>query len=239
MPNENGLSGFLKYLARYPDEEEVSSLPSLREISEEFGISVSVLREQLEVAKTMGLVEVRPRTGIRRLPYSFAPTVKTSLAYAVERSADYFEQFADLRNKLEACYWDEAVKCLTPGDISMLQSLVDRAFDKLGGSPIQIPHEEHRNFHLGFFLRLKNSFVLGIFESYWDEYEAIGLSLYTDYNYLREVWEYHQQILDAIKSQDFNASFKALVSHKDLIYHRPGDGDGKLYPKDHLHEPVP
>jgi DNA-binding FadR family transcriptional regulator len=37
-------------------------------MSKELGVSVALLREQLEVAKAIGLVEVRPRTGIRRLP---------------------------------------------------------------------------------------------------------------------------------------------------------------------------
>ena len=39
-------------------------LPSLSDLSAEIGISVGKLREQLEVARTLGLVEASPRRGI-------------------------------------------------------------------------------------------------------------------------------------------------------------------------------
>src|SRR5512133_2307366 len=75
------LSEFLHYLATHPEAE--NGLPSLIELSRELGISVAGLREQLEVARALGLVEVRPRTGIRRLPYTFLPAVRRSLDYAM------------------------------------------------------------------------------------------------------------------------------------------------------------
>ena len=59
------ISEFLRYLASH--EETKGSLPTLNDLSRELGISVAGLREQLEVARALGLVEVRPRTGTRRL----------------------------------------------------------------------------------------------------------------------------------------------------------------------------
>jgi len=79
--NSPEISEFLRYLALHPEAE--TNLPTLSELSRELGISVAGLREQLEVARALGLVEVRPRTGTRRLPYSFAPAVKQSLTYAL------------------------------------------------------------------------------------------------------------------------------------------------------------
>ena len=63
------ISEFLRYLASHPEAE--NGLPSLNKLSEDLGISLAALREQLEVARALGLVEVRPRTGTRRLPFSF------------------------------------------------------------------------------------------------------------------------------------------------------------------------
>ena len=62
---------------------------------EELGIGVAALREQLEVARSLGLVEVKPRTGMRRKPYSFAPAVMQSLDYAIALNKDHFLAFAD------------------------------------------------------------------------------------------------------------------------------------------------
>ena len=112
------LSEFLHYLASHPEAE--NGLPSLNELSRELGISVAGLREQLEVARALGLVEVRPRTGTRRRPFSFTPAVKQTLGYAIAIDHAHFDQFAQLRNHLEAAYWDEAVCRLTDEDKQQL-----------------------------------------------------------------------------------------------------------------------
>jgi DNA-binding FadR family transcriptional regulator len=217
--NGDSLSEFLRYLAAH--EEDETNLPALADLSAELGISVAGLREQLEVARALGLVDVRPRTGIRRLPYKFAPAVRKSLFYALALDQAYFEAFAELRKNIEAAFWHQAVAKLTEGDWDSLQSLMSRAWNKLRGTPVQIPHEEHRQLHLMVYSRLDNPFVLGIIEAYWDAYEAVGLNVYTDYNYLQEVWQYHQKMVDAICAGEVEVGYKALLDHTDLIYHRP------------------
>lgn len=213
------LSEFLRYLAAHQQDE--TGLPALTDLGRQLGISVASLREQLEVARALGLVEVRPRTGIRRLPYSFLPAVRQSLGYAMSLDENSFETFADLRKHVEAAYWHEAVQQLTAEDQSYLQSLMERAWSKLNGASIQIPHDEHKQLHLTIYKRLNNSFVSGILEAYWEAYESIGLNVFTDYKYLQEVWQYHQKMVDAICNKDYEAGYKALLDHTDLLYHRP------------------
>lgn len=220
------LSDFLNFLAELEDpsqgEPGNDSLPSINEISKALGISVSSVREQLEVAKAMGLVEVRPRTGIRRLPYNFLPAVQQSLSYAIATDKQVFETYSDLRIHIETAYWTQAVELLTAEDRVFLTRLVECAWEKLRGTPIQIPHAEHRQLHLTIYSRLNNIFVQGILEAYWDAYESVGLDLYADYHYLQEVWGYHQIMVDSINSGDYQAGYRALIEHKDLLYHRPG-----------------
>jgi DNA-binding FadR family transcriptional regulator len=215
-------SEFFEYLAsRVNDEPDENQLPPMNAVSNELDISVARLREQLEVAKALGLVDVRPRTGIRRLPYSFLPAVWQSLSYAIKIDRAYFEAFSSLRKHLEMCYWHQAASALTAQDHQHLQGLIDQAWQKLRGTPIRIPHEEHRQFHLSIFQRLDNPFVFGILEAYWEAYEAVGLNVYAEYDYLQEVWNYHQQMVDGISSGDLEAGYRALVEHTDLLYHRP------------------
>jgi DNA-binding FadR family transcriptional regulator len=223
MQRPNPPSEFLHYLAALqadPISGEPPRLPSLNELSDELGVSVARLREQLEVARALGLVEVRPRTGIRRLPYTFLPAVRQSLAYAIEIDRAQFEAFSDLRNRLEAACWHEAVRTLTPEDHAGLRRLVATAWEKLTPPQVQIPHEEHRQLHLTIFHRLGNPFVLGILEAYWEAYEAVGLNQYAAYEYLQEVWRYHQKMVDSICAGDYDAGYQALVEHKDLLHHR-------------------
>ena len=221
-------SEFLQYLANSADMlaedmdgQDGARLPTLQALSELLGVSVSRLREQMEVARALGLVEVKPRTGIRRQPYSFLPAVRQSLNYALMVDRTLFEAYSDLRNHVEAAYWFKAVERLEPEDKDRLQALLERAWAKLRGTPIRIPHLEHRELHLTIFNKLANPFVSGILEAYWEAYEAVGLNLYADYSYLEQVWNYHRQMVDSICTGDFAAGYQALVEHKDMLYHRP------------------
>ena len=213
------ISEFLRYLASH--EEAEGNLPSLSDLSRELGISIAGLREQLEVARALGLVDVRPRTGTRRLGYSFAPAVKQSLGYALALNDSYFEKYSELRNHIEAAYWDEAVRLLTIEDKAELQNIISRALEKLAGNTIQVPHEEHRKLHLLIYKRLNNPFVTGLLEAYWDAYETVGLNLYAgSMDYLQEVWGYHQTMVQSICSGNYSAGHQALVAHIDLLAHR-------------------
>ena len=106
------LNPFLKYLSNRKDDEGCR-LPSLSELSKTTETSIPILREQLEVARAFGFVEVRPKTGIRKNKYKFAPAVTASLTYALEEKPDLFDSFADLRKHIEAAYFEEAVSLLT------------------------------------------------------------------------------------------------------------------------------
>ncbi|HMD82254.1 MAG TPA: FCD domain-containing protein [Anaerolineales bacterium] len=215
------ISEFLRYLAA--NEEAEHGLPTLNELSQELGVSVASLREQLEVARALGLVEVKPgRGGTRRRSFSFTPAIRQSLGYALALGDGHFQKYSELRNHVESAYWYEAVQKLTAKDKEELQTLVARAWDKLRRTPIQVPHAEHRSLHLLIYSRLENPFVTGILEAYWDAYEAMRLNMFTGgYDYLQDVWQYHQKMVEAICNADFEAGYEALVAHTDLLYHRP------------------
>jgi len=212
-------SDLLRYIVTH-NCQPGDRLPSLEELSGELKISIGKLREQLEVARSLGLVDVKPRTGIRLEEYSFLPAVRFSLLYALASDPAQFQAFSALREHLEACFWHEAVALLTPDDQAHLRSLVREAWAKLNGQPIQIPHAEHRDLHLTIFRRLENPFVKGLLEAYWEAYEAVGLSVYSDYQYLRDVWTYHEQIVEAIIAEDWDQGYRLLVEHTSLLKYR-------------------
>jgi DNA-binding FadR family transcriptional regulator len=212
------LSELLNYLALIEGTE--TRIPPLQELSNELNLSVASLREQLAVGRAIGVIEARPRTGLKKLPYSFAPAVRESVSYAITSSVAYFEKYADLRRHVEAAYWLQAVQLLTPEDIQNMDNLVTQAMGKLNGKPIQIPHREHRNLHMITFSHISNDFVIGILEAYWDFYEAVGLDRYTEYDYLEEVWHYHKSMVEAIRAGNFEEGYKAMSIHMDLINQR-------------------
>lgn len=213
------LSIFMQYLSKNSDSVN-DKVPSLIELSQELGVSVASLREQMEVARSMGLIEVKPRTGIQRVPYSFSKTIITSLTYAMEKDPANFGYFADLRKHIESAYWKEAASLLDQNDIDGLSKIIDVALKKLQAKPAQIPHEEHKKFHLSIYRKLNNPFVTGILESYWQAYEDNGLDIYTDIQYLEQVWSYHQRSVEAISAGELDSGFRSFAEHMELISKR-------------------
>ena len=203
--------------------QDSQRLPTLAELSQEMGVSTASVREQLEVARALKLVEVKPRTGIKPLPYNFSDAIHISLNYAIEVDPELFQDFSDLRKKIEAAYWYEVAAQVTGEDIRYLNQLVDRAMEKLHSRPPQIPQWEHRELHTTLYKRLKNPFVLGLLEAYWQLYEQAGVNSFVDLPYLETVWQYHQSIVRALESGDMVGGYKTLTEHMNLLYQRPHD----------------
>ncbi len=192
-------------------------LPALTELSEELGVSVGKLREQLEVARQLGFVSVRPRLGTRRETFDFYPAVSASLMFGLATGESCFEQFSQLRQTIETSMWHQAVAELTDEDKQYLRQLIASAWDKLQGTPVHIPNGEHRELHLALFRRLDNPFVRGLLKAYWDAYEATELTRFADYQYWLDVWNYHERIVEAIFQGDLDCGQQLLVQHFQLL----------------------
>ncbi|MBI9047865.1 MAG: FadR family transcriptional regulator [Anaerolineaceae bacterium] len=215
----NGHSALIQYLIKQNTSGK-QNLPSLEQLRQELGVSLSSLREQLEVARIMGFVDIKPKTGTKIKNYSFTPAVLKSASYAVDIDPSLFKAYADLRNHIESSYWVQSVSLLTTADYQRLQELVTQANGKLNGKPISIPHYEHRELHMLLYSRLDNPFVYGILEAYWELYEAKGLNIYTDLSYLKQVWKYHERLVNAIIHGEFELGYKMLTEHRGLLLQR-------------------
>ncbi|MBI9043239.1 MAG: FadR family transcriptional regulator [Anaerolineaceae bacterium] len=215
----NLLSEFVRYLVSRNHQDD-KRIPPLSELSKELNISVARLREQMEVARSLGFVEARPRVGISRLPYSLRPALQQSLAYAIEIEPDSYHEFANLRNHLEVSYWYEAVSKLTLEDKEELQDIVISAMEKLGRKPVEIPHIEHKKLHLLIYSRIDNPFTSSILETYWDLYEIEGLDRFRNLDYLQRLWSYHDLIVKSILDGEYEKGYQVLKEHLNLIYQR-------------------
>jgi DNA-binding FadR family transcriptional regulator len=216
---KNTHSPFISYLIER-NLNGNQNLPALEQLRQELGLSLSTLREQLEVARIMGFVEVKPKTGTHLKDYSFTPAILSSASYAVDIDPSLFQAYSDLRNHIESTYWVQSVSLLTTTDYQRLQELVKIATGKLNGKPVSIPHKEHRELHLLLYSRLQNPFVYGILEAYWELYEAKGLNIYADLSYLKEVWQYHEKLVNAIVLGEFELGYKMLTEHRSLLLQR-------------------
>ncbi len=213
---QRGLLDYLIEKARQPKSE----IPTIQQLSSELGISTACLREQMELAKNLGIIATQPRKGIEIREYQFKPAVEKSLYYAISLDKKYFHQFSELRNHLEKAFFVESAKTLSEENIIELKGFVSKAQSKLNSFPVQIPHQEHRDYHLSIYRPHKNTFLLGILESYWDMYEQVGLDTYNNLSYLVNVWDYHKNILEKIEHKDFEGAYLLLIAHMELIDER-------------------
>jgi DNA-binding FadR family transcriptional regulator len=209
-------SAFLKYLIEHhihPGDR----LPALTEIGDAMGVSVGKLREQLAVARGMGVVSVRPRLGIQREQFDFAESVLPAALFGLATGEASFAQLSRLRQAIEISFWDDAVVLLTADDKALLTRLVADAWAKLRGDPIHIPNGEHRLLHLTIFGRLDNPFVRGLLLAYWDAYDASALTRFMRYQYWVDVWTYHERIVDALRADDLACGRRLLEEHFALL----------------------
>ena len=207
---------FLNYLAK-KQLQPGDKLPKLTDISRELGISVGKLREQLEMARSQGLVSVRPRVGIQREPFDFSAVILNPVLFSNATGEATFAQFSQLRRGIEVSLWLDAVQLLTDNDKAELKQFIEHAWQKLGGKPIHIPNAEHRQLHLKIFSRLDNPYVQGILATYWDAYAASELTRFSSLAYWVEVWKYHENIVKAICAGEFEQGRQLLVEHFGLL----------------------
>ncbi|MBK7915881.1 MAG: FadR family transcriptional regulator [Chloroflexi bacterium] len=217
-------SDFIKYLIDN-HVEAGDRLPTLNEISHNLGISTGKLREQLEVARSLGFVSVKTRTGIQREPFNFAPAVLIALLFSLGTGETQFAQFSELRQAIEKYMWHDAVVSLTPTDKTELRRLVNLAWRKLRDQPAHVPNGEHRQFHLKIYSHLDNPFVQGLLSAYWDAYEASELTRFVNYQYGVDVWTFHEQIVDALDANDFDQGLILLTNHFSLLPTIPAAGN--------------
>ena len=220
MPEPDVRSEILRYIVEH-HLQAGDRLPTLSDLSAELGVSVSKIREELAVARALGFVQVKPRLGMQVQPFDFAPAATLSVLYALGLDREHFHAFARLRSSLELSFWHEAVSLLQPEDIAELRRLVALARERLTRVPIEVPYREHRQLHLTFFKHLENPFVQGVLEAYWAAYKAFGLALYADLSHHREVWDYHERMVEAVARGDIEAGHQALREHMTLLRYEP------------------
>lgn len=210
----------LRYIIKH-QVQPGERLPTINDLSVELGMSVSKVREELAAARTLGHIQIKPRLGMQVQPFDFGPAATLSILYALGLDRTHFHEFAELRRSVETTFWHEAVSQLTAEDFADLQTYVTQARLKLTRIPIEVPFTEHRDLHLTFFKHLQNPFVQGILEAYWAAYKAFGLALYADLSYHRDVWNYHERMVECVASGNYDAGLQALCEHMDLLRYMP------------------
>ncbi|MBN1814356.1 MAG: FadR family transcriptional regulator [Anaerolineae bacterium] len=196
---------------------EELKLPPMDELAESLGVSRGKLREELIAIQAYGIAEMRPGDGTYVLPFDFYTATKILALYAIECDRKHFDHLYEVRVQLEFAFWERAARSLTQEDKNRLQRIVEQAEKKLHGTPVEIPHSEHREFHTTIFGKLDNEFAQGILKAYWDAYEAVGLHRYFDLSYYESMWDSHRKMVAAIVEGRYEDGREILTHHFTLL----------------------
>jgi GntR family transcriptional repressor for pyruvate dehydrogenase complex len=199
---------------------EPAKLPPLDQLAKELGVSRGKLREDMIAAQAYGVVEMRPGDGTYVSPFDFYTAIRPLVLYSIAGDRRKFDHFYALRARLEVTFWEDAVHGLTDTEMEELESILERAEHRLQGSPVEIPHGEHRDFHVLIYSRLDNSFAQGLLKAYWDAYEAVGLHRYFDLSYYQQMWSSHKRMVEAIRAGDYEEGKRVLIQHFTLLEDR-------------------
>jgi GntR family transcriptional repressor for pyruvate dehydrogenase complex len=192
-------------------------LPPMDDLAQTLGVSRGKLREELIAIQAYGIVEMRPGDGTYVRPFDFYTASKTLALYAIECDRKHFDQLYEVRIQLEFAFWERAARSLTQEDTDRLLHIIAVAEKKLNGTPVEIPHNEHREFHTIIFSRLDNEFASGILKAYWDAYEAVGLHRYFELSYYQSMWESHRKMVEAIVEGRYEDGKEVLTHHFTLL----------------------
>ncbi len=202
------------------EDGEPVKLPPLDRLASELGVSRGKLREELIAAEAYGMIDMRPGDGTYIRPFDFYAATRPLILYAIASDRRNFDHFYRLRARLEVAFWDDGVRALGPAEHDRLERILRRAERKLKGTPVEIPHEEHRIFHVLIFSRLDNSFAQGLLKAYWDAYEAVGLHRYFDFSYYERMWASHRAMVQAILDERYEEGKQTLIEHFTLLADR-------------------
>jgi GntR family transcriptional repressor for pyruvate dehydrogenase complex len=200
--------------------DEPAKLPPLDQLAKQLGVSRGKLREDLIAAQAYGLIEMRPGDGTYLCPFDFYTAIRPLVLYSIACNKSDFDRFYRLRARMEVAFWDDAARALRQQEIEQLFGILDRADAKLQGSPIEIPHSDHRDFHVLIYSRLDNPFAQGLLRAYWDGYEAVGLHRYFELSYYQCMWASHRGMVEAISSGEYETGKQILIQHFTLLEDR-------------------
>lgn len=181
-------------------------LPSEHALARRFGISRPMLREAIQTLKAHGVVESRPRTGLRVLPFSpeahldsMIPRIRTE-----EERAELFE----LRLLLEPGILRLAARRATPADFAALEALLSAPLPR-GRAAVREGLARDVVFHETLWKIAGNRFVWGLrglLVRYFASLETGPLPEAT----LRKANAEHLAIVRALRSGDVERAVRML-----------------------------
>ncbi|MDW7973307.1 MAG: FadR/GntR family transcriptional regulator [Thermodesulfovibrio sp.] len=191
-------------------------LPSETELSKEFGVSRSTIREALRALEGIGILISQHGSGWYIKSFSF-DILANNLAYSLRFDVYSIFDLLEIRKILEISFLKEALESIKDRDLKELERVITNmeSKSKEGKSFVR----EDMMFHRILFRRVKNQILVKILDIFWGLFEHLDEPLLYSANQ-EGVINYHKKILENTKVKDYEKTKIILEEHFIDVYER-------------------
>jgi DNA-binding FadR family transcriptional regulator len=207
------------------------ALPPEGKLALELGISRPSVREAVKGLESLGILEARTGVGLFVRSFSFDP-ILDNLAYSLGYDRSTVGELLYVRKQLEAGAIEDAAARVTPAQLRVLRSIVDRMGERAARG--EASTEEDRFFHRTLFAQTEHPLLLKLLDVFWEVYRRLRdqTALATTADPVRS-WENHRRIVEALDSGSGTSARAAMLSHfaglevrlQDAAWQTGRDGD--------------
>jgi GntR family transcriptional repressor for pyruvate dehydrogenase complex len=159
MKQANKIAGEIQEFIRREGIAPGGRLPTEHALARRFRVSRSRVREALQALKATGLVDSKPRVGIRVLP--FDPTAQLDSMIACIRTDDERRELYEFRRLIEPEILRLVAERAEPWELSRLESMLLKPIPK-GPESVKEGFARDVAFHEGLWKLAGNRFVAGL-----------------------------------------------------------------------------
>ena len=191
-------------------------LPSERDMAADMGVSRQSIREAINKAKTVGLIEVR-QGGSTVVVSSIKEHLKTPLAIILEEQAEKILEFLDIRKLFESWCAEKAAAAAKPADLRTMLDLLQRMEELQPGEAAW--EKADLSFHSAIAAASHNLIAIHIMEglksSFNSYFKAKKFALGPDRKDL--LHQQHQGVFMAIKQKNQQAAKDRMLEHLEYV----------------------
>jgi GntR family transcriptional repressor for pyruvate dehydrogenase complex len=191
-------------------------IPSERELAADLRISRQSIREALNRAEVMGLIEVRQGEGSFILS-SVKKFLKPPLTLIIEKEAERIFDFLEIRKLVEGWCAEKAAIEATEEELEDMAGILDEM--KKVVSKDKQWEELDLNLHLSFAKATHNVIAVHIMEALKSNFKPFFrfTKSMPSSEKIDILWQHHYEIFKAIKQRDPETSKKKVVEHLNYI----------------------
>jgi GntR family transcriptional regulator, transcriptional repressor for pyruvate dehydrogenase complex len=205
--------------------ESGSRLPSERELSEQFGVSRTVVREAVRSLAAKGVLEVRSGSGVHVTPVAASSVSEQMALFLRGRGAIDYAKINEVRMTLEIRTAQIAAERATDEDIAELREHCERmaALE----ADVEAASEEDVEFHRAIARATHNDLFTVMLDSIGDILLEIRHATLGVPGRIQEGVAFHERILERIAAHDVGGAGQAMREHledADAAWEATGGG---------------